>query len=145
MRSDGLNLRLTGDNGGRGWNWSVLLDRKHVDDSAMAPVTMSDASLTLSYPFNRSIGVFATGGYEQQDYHSTSSQPEGKYWSLGVNWTPSPRTSVSASSERFFGLDALGPDFEGSALHRSLLAAYDKLTAGHPPTTPAATPVSLTR
>ena len=43
-------------------------------------------------------------------------------------------------SERFFGLDALGPNFEGSALHRSLLAAYDKLTTGHPPTTPAVTP-----
>ncbi|MET0267579.1 MAG: 30S ribosomal protein S12 methylthiotransferase accessory factor YcaO [Duganella sp.] len=30
-------------------------------------------------------------------------------------------------SERFFGLDTLGPNFEGSALHQSLLAAYDKL------------------
>ena len=30
-------------------------------------------------------------------------------------------------SERFFGLGTLGADFEGSALHASLLAAYDKL------------------
>lgn len=30
-------------------------------------------------------------------------------------------------SERFFGLDTLGPNFEGSAMHQSLLAAYDKL------------------
>ena len=30
-------------------------------------------------------------------------------------------------SERFFGLEPLGPNFEGSALHQSLLAAYDKL------------------
>jgi ribosomal protein S12 methylthiotransferase accessory factor len=30
-------------------------------------------------------------------------------------------------SERFFGLETLGPNFEGSALHQSLLAAYDKL------------------
>jgi len=43
-------------------------------------------------------------------------------------------------SQRFFGLEALGPNFEGSALHQSLLAAYDKLTKGHPPTTPAVTP-----
>jgi ribosomal protein S12 methylthiotransferase accessory factor len=32
-------------------------------------------------------------------------------------------------SERFFGLEPLGPNFEGSAMHQSLLAAYDKLLA----------------
>jgi len=30
-------------------------------------------------------------------------------------------------SERFFGLQRLGPDMEGSAMHQTLLAAYDKL------------------
>ena len=30
-------------------------------------------------------------------------------------------------SERFFGLDTLGPDMEGSVMHQTLLAAYDKL------------------
>jgi ribosomal protein S12 methylthiotransferase accessory factor len=30
-------------------------------------------------------------------------------------------------SERFFGLDTLGADMEGSAMHQTLLAAYDKL------------------
>ncbi len=30
-------------------------------------------------------------------------------------------------SERFFGLDTLGSNFEGSAMHQTLLAAYDKL------------------
>ena len=32
-------------------------------------------------------------------------------------------------SERFFGLATLGADFEGSAMHSTLLAAYDKLFA----------------
>ena len=32
-------------------------------------------------------------------------------------------------SEKFFGLVALGPDMEGSAMHASLLKAYDKLFA----------------
>ena len=32
-------------------------------------------------------------------------------------------------SERFFGLDTLGPDMEGSSMHQTLLAAYDKLFA----------------
>jgi ribosomal protein S12 methylthiotransferase accessory factor len=32
-------------------------------------------------------------------------------------------------SERFFGLKTLGPNYEGSAMHQTLLAAYDKLFA----------------
>ena len=32
-------------------------------------------------------------------------------------------------SERFFGLDTLGADMEGSEMHQTLLAAYDKLFA----------------
>lgn len=32
-------------------------------------------------------------------------------------------------SERFFGLETLGTDMQGSAMHRTLLAAYDKLFA----------------
>jgi ribosomal protein S12 methylthiotransferase accessory factor len=35
-------------------------------------------------------------------------------------------------SERFFGLETLGPDMQGSAMHQTLLAAYDKLFVGHP-------------
>lgn len=33
-------------------------------------------------------------------------------------------------SERFFGLDTLGEDMQGSPMHQTLLAAYDKLFAG---------------
>ena len=33
-------------------------------------------------------------------------------------------------NERFFGLETLGVDMQGSAMHQSLLAAYDKLFAG---------------
>ncbi|MEO8442762.1 MAG: hypothetical protein ABI547_09760 [Betaproteobacteria bacterium] len=33
-------------------------------------------------------------------------------------------------SDRFFGLHTLGADMEGSAMHQTLLAAYDKLFAG---------------
>jgi ribosomal protein S12 methylthiotransferase accessory factor len=35
-------------------------------------------------------------------------------------------------SERFFGLHRLGADMEGSAMHQTLLKAYDKLFAAAP-------------
>ncbi|MYM35024.1 TIGR03016 family PEP-CTERM system-associated outer membrane protein [Duganella sp. FT94W] len=104
VRSNALTLQLTGDNGGRGWNWDLNLQRTEMDDAALAPVTLSNAALTLNYPFNSSLGAFATAGYEKQDYHSLSAQPQGKYGWLGAAWTPSPRTRLSASlGHRYFG------------------------------------------
>ena len=38
--------------------------------------------------------------------------------------------ALLARQERFFGLCALGPNMEGSAMHQTLLAAYDKLFVG---------------
>ena len=38
--------------------------------------------------------------------------------------------ALLAREERFFGLCALGPNMEGSAMHQTLLAAYDKLFVG---------------
>ncbi|NVM78344.1 uncharacterized protein (PEP-CTERM system associated) [Duganella sp. SG902] len=104
VRSDAASLLLTGDNGGQGWNWDLSLQRTEMDDAALAPVTMSNATLTLSYPFNSGLSAFVTGGYEKQDYHSVSAQPQGKFGSLGGVWTPSPRTRLSASiGRRYFG------------------------------------------
>ncbi|WP_432377832.1 TIGR03016 family PEP-CTERM system-associated outer membrane protein [Duganella sp. P38] len=104
VRSRAATLQLTGDNAGRGWNWDLRLRRSEIDDAALAPVTMSDASLTLSHPINNSLAGFGTIGYEKQDYHSLSAQPQGKYGTLGAVWTPSPRTRLSASlGRRYFG------------------------------------------
>ena len=33
-------------------------------------------------------------------------------------------------SDRFFGLETLGADMQGSPMHQTLLAAYDKLFVG---------------
>ncbi len=104
VRSDAARLQLVGDNGGRGWNWELNLDRNQIDDSALAPVTMTNAALTLSYPVNSELGAYATAGHEKKDYQASSSQPEGKYWSAGVNWAPAPRTRLAASyGRRYFG------------------------------------------
>jgi ribosomal protein S12 methylthiotransferase accessory factor len=46
----------------------------------------------------------------------------------GVETVRQARTLLDRS-ERFFGLDKLGADMEGSQMHQTLLAAYDKLFA----------------
>ena len=104
VRNNGANLRLTGDDASRGWNWHLSLDRRHIDDAATTPVTMTDGTLTLSAPLNNSISLFSTGGYEKKDYESTRGTPAGHYWTAGATWSPSPRTRVSGSfGRRYFG------------------------------------------
>ncbi|MBV6321850.1 TIGR03016 family PEP-CTERM system-associated outer membrane protein [Duganella violaceipulchra] len=104
VHSDDTSLQLTGDNGGQGWNWALRANRKNIDDVTLPTVTMSDVALTLSYPLNSRLSLSATGGYEKNDYHSNSAQPQGRHWSLGGNWTPSARTKVAASvGRRYFG------------------------------------------
>jgi uncharacterized protein (PEP-CTERM system associated) len=104
VHSNGANLQLSGDNGGRGWNWNLNLDRRNIDDAALPPVTISNAALTLSSPINGNLSLFGTQGYEKSDYHSTGAQPQGGYWSAGGSWVPSPRTRVAASvGRRYFG------------------------------------------
>lgn len=102
--TDQLLLRLVGDNGGRGWNWDASADRRHIDDRAAPPVTRSNAALGLRFPLWERLSLFGSGGYEKFDYDSLTSQPAGRFWNAGLNWTPSPRTSVSASvGQRYFG------------------------------------------
>ena len=104
VRSDDTSLLLNGDNGGQGWNWALSADRNYIDDAALAPVTMNDATLTLSFPLNGRFALIESAGYEKDDYHAIGTQPQGKHWSSGLRWTPSPRTSLSASvGRRYFG------------------------------------------
>ncbi|RFP19501.1 TIGR03016 family PEP-CTERM system-associated outer membrane protein [Duganella sp. BJB475] len=104
VHSDDTSLQLTGDNGGQGWNWDLRANRKNIDDSTLPKVTMSDVALTLSYPVNSRLSLFATDGYEKNDYHSSGAQPQGRHWSLGGTWTPSPRTKLAVSvGRRYFG------------------------------------------
>jgi hypothetical protein len=64
----------------------------------------------------------------------TESFIPGKDASLGGRY-PVMNVSDAAASEgsrrvsEFFGLETLGVDMEGSAMHRTLLAAHDKAVA----------------
>ena len=103
--TDQVLLKLIGDNGGRGWNWDAHVEQRKIDDNTIAPVTMTSGSLTLRTPLTSTIGVFSSAGYEKNDYTTNNStQPAGRFWSVGASWNPSSRTSVVASGgKRYFG------------------------------------------
>ncbi|MGK5080783.1 TIGR03016 family PEP-CTERM system-associated outer membrane protein [Janthinobacterium sp. HLX7-2] len=105
MHSDTVALLLSGEPHGGGWTWNASHDARRTQDSKLAPLRMQRSSVGLRYPFSSKWSATASGGMEKEGYESTTGQaPQGRFWSLGGVWTPSPRTSVAFSAgKRFFG------------------------------------------
>lgn len=105
MHSDEVEMLLSGEPRGNGWNWNASYDLRRTQDSKLAPQRMERSSVGLRYPFSSKWAATANAGMEKEGYASSSGKaPEGRFWSLGGVWTPSPRTSVAFSGgKRFFG------------------------------------------
>ncbi|WP_180979570.1 TIGR03016 family PEP-CTERM system-associated outer membrane protein [Janthinobacterium sp. AD80] len=105
VRSDELQMLLDGAPRGSGWTWNASHLARRTDDSKLTPLRMQRSSAGLRYPISSKWSATASGGMEREGYVSTSGQaPQGRFWSLGGVWTPSPRTSVAFSTgKRYFG------------------------------------------
>ncbi|HEV7815139.1 MAG TPA: TIGR03016 family PEP-CTERM system-associated outer membrane protein, partial [Janthinobacterium sp.] len=105
VKTDETLLKFSGDNPARNWNWNASYDSRVIDDSALTPVRMRTASLSLNYSLSSKLGLFTSIGDEKSDYAaSTPEQPQGRFWSVGMGWHPSSRSSIVVSGgKRFFG------------------------------------------
>ncbi|MBG6221024.1 MULTISPECIES: TIGR03016 family PEP-CTERM system-associated outer membrane protein [unclassified Janthinobacterium] len=105
VHSDELQLQLSGEPHSMGWDWNASHNVRRTQDSKLAPVRMQRSSLGLRYTLSRKWATMASGGMEKEGYIARSGKaPEGRFWSLGGVWTPSPRTSLAFSTgKRFFG------------------------------------------
>lgn len=62
------------------------------------------ASGDLRLEITPRFSLIGTKGREKSSYISTSSRPQGNFWTAGFSWSPTNRTSVTATiGERFFG------------------------------------------
>ncbi|MFM2085949.1 MAG: hypothetical protein RLZZ237_818 [Pseudomonadota bacterium] len=105
MHSDEVQMLFNGAPRGAGWSWNASYDVRRTQDSKLAPQRMERASVGLRYPLNSRWSATASAGQEQEGYASSTGQDtQGRFWTLGGVWTPSPRTSVAVSiGRRFFG------------------------------------------
>lgn len=106
MHSDEVQLLLDGAPRGNGWSWNASYDARRTQDSKLAPQRMERSSVGLRYPLNSRWAATASAGQEKEGYADSASgkNPQGRFWTLGGVWTPSPRTSVAFSTgRRFFG------------------------------------------
>ena len=105
VHSDEAQLLLSGEPRAGGWTWNASYDVRRTQDSKLANQRMERGSVGLRYPFSSKWAATASAGAEKEGYETRSGKaPQGRFWSLGGVWTPSPRTSVAFSTgRRFFG------------------------------------------
>lgn len=119
-KADGVQASLGGGIGAR-VGWGLHYNRQRLDDGT-GPTTISgNTGMNGSYLIAAPLRLTASIGRDQYKYQSqVGDAPTGKSWSFGFAWTPSSRTSVSASiGKRYFG-DSHHVD----AVHRTRATAW---------------------
>ena len=95
--TDPLQRRLT---------WASRYEWSQIEFEDDRTDKFQSANLTLDYQLSRIIGVFATGGYEKNDFERNVSngKTEGETWEVGVRLEPTTRDLIEARyGQRFFG------------------------------------------
>lgn len=99
---DGV-ARVGGSSAFRNLGWSADVSRQRIDYSAGRPTEADRWSLGLSYTVTPQLNVFANAGSEANNYTSFDKQSYGTS-GVGLNWSPSETTKLSASRDyRSFG------------------------------------------
>ncbi|MGZ8291806.1 MAG: TIGR03016 family PEP-CTERM system-associated outer membrane protein [Telluria sp.] len=105
---------VSGDNW-RDLGWDVRLREQRIDDELAPESTSQMASLGLRVPLGRTLALTANAGYDKYDYEALGGTNEGRSWSAGFSWTPTPRTRVDANAGRRY----YGSSYFLSANHRT--------------------------
>ena len=111
--------RISGGSAFKNVGWSVDASQQSIDYSAGRPTEADRVTVGLSYLITPQVSVSANVGREANNYTSFDKQRYGTS-GVGVSWSPSETTKLSASrAQRSFG-DAHSVSFE----HRSARTAW---------------------
>ncbi len=103
-QSTGMGLRLASGPSFKLYTWSVAYDSDTIDFSGAQDITTQKISATGTRLLTPQVRFISTVGYDKNDYVTAGPSPSGMFWSSGVEWTPTPRTRLSATTgKRFFG------------------------------------------
>lgn len=115
-------LALNIDNGPsfRYWTWSAYASTQKTKYTNNESVDQSTFSGNVGYFLVPTFRLTASAGYEKNTYFTVGNQPQGGFYTAGFIWTPSSRTSVTATAgHRYFG-----QTYSLTATHRARLAAF---------------------
>lgn len=103
-RTDNIQLQLNSGSAFRTLGWGLNYSNEKNDYTTIQNTDRESLSGNLNYAVSPKLNLTATGGYEKNNYISIGAKPEGSFWTAGLAWAPSTRTSIDASAgQRFFG------------------------------------------
>ena len=129
-KEDGV-ARVSGSSAIRNLGWSADASRQRVDYSPGRTTEADRLSLGLSYSITPQLNVFANAGNESNNYTSFDKQSYGT-GGVGLNWTPSEATKVSASRDRRSFGDAHSLRFEHRTARTAWIFADSKSVSATP-------------
>jgi uncharacterized protein (PEP-CTERM system associated) len=103
---------------GRRYGWQAEYNGSYVKYNNQQPYTLHLGRGILSYQVNPDLQVSARGGYEENDY--AIGGYSGSIYGAGLNWRPTPRTTLDGFWEhRFFG-----SSYRANFQHRTRLTGW---------------------
>lgn len=103
-QSNRVHVSLNSGRDFRSLQWSLLYDGQRIDYKSSEDVDLKRLSVSLRYLLTSRFAVTGAAGYERNNYAAIGEKPEGAFWTLGADWTPAQRTTISVSAgRRYFG------------------------------------------
>lgn len=119
--ADRINLLLGNGPAYRLFTWDLAYHKENIRyDETQQDTDIEVSAARARYQVTYTVAVTAQVGYEYYKRGDVVPASEGKSWSAGLDWTPSPRTRLAVSKgERFYG-DSYVLDFN----HRTRLTTW---------------------
>jgi uncharacterized protein (PEP-CTERM system associated) len=112
---DTLSFNLGSGRMFRAAGWNLVASKSKIKDSVAPDSTIENVNLNLRYRLGSTFTATASVGHDSYDYQSLGGDTAGASRTLGFQWTPSPRTSLTASAGRRY----YGSTYLLNAQHRS--------------------------
>lgn len=116
-----IDLRLSSGPAFSRTTWNLAYMRENIDYTGRPATTSEKITAGGRRLITPNIGVLGTLGHESNNFSIGGSAPQAFFWSLGPEWTPTPRTRLAATiGQRVFG-SSRSLDFS----HRTRLTVWN--------------------
>jgi len=86
------------------FSWQLDYNRDEFSTNVVAENFYEVKSMTLGYGQSSQLRPYAIVGDEDNSIYQSTLNSGGGFWSVGLDWNPTPRTAISASGgQRFYG------------------------------------------
>lgn len=119
--SNRIDLKLASGPAFKLLTWNVAYNKERIDytetNQSIDQEKIQASGKRLITP---ELGLLATVGYEENDYGVAGPSAKGRFWSVGPEWTPTPRTRLAATTGRRY----FGPSYSLDFSHRTRLTTW---------------------